>query len=68
MMIVATAATLSLSAFAGASNTQDFKALGSKVWKSPKATSTIKNTKNDLTIVYGGEDISHKLASDAITG
>jgi len=35
--------------------------LAPKILKSPKATNSLKNPKDDVSIVYGGEDISRKI-------
>ena len=38
-------------------NSPQLKALGS-AWKSSAQTTNLNNVKNDLTIVYGGEDVA----------
>lgn len=70
-LILAVIATLtvSLSAFAGNSDVRDAKSLSSKLWKAPKGSSSaLLNQKHDLAIVYGGADVSKKLASETYVG
>ncbi len=65
LLAVAAALVLNLPAFAGIGAEQDFKTLAPKILKSPKASSALKNQKNDLAIVYGGEDITRKIADNS---
>lgn len=63
VVAIATLIMFSITAFAGeASGVQDARMLGAKLWKTAKRSSSIKNKKDDLTIVYGGED-THKLSA-----
>ena len=68
-LVFAVMATLALStaALAGTSSSHDFKTLAPKVFKSPKATSSLQNQKDDLAIVYGGEDVSRSITDDSYT-
>lgn len=59
-LAVAAAFVFNMPVFAGA-EVPDFKTLAPKILKSPKATNSLKNPKDDVSIVYGGEDISRKI-------
>lgn len=61
LLAVAAALVFNVPAFAGTDNTHDFKSLAPKILKSPKSSTNLKNSKDDVSIVYGGEDISRKI-------
>lgn len=62
VLAVAAALVLNVPVFAGSvDNARDFKSLAPKMLKSPKASADVKSTKDDVSIVYGGEDISRKI-------
>lgn len=56
-----------MSTLASASDTRDLKSLSTKLWKTPKGNSLLKNQKDDLAIYYGGEDILRQLSSESYT-
>jgi len=66
LLAMAAALVLNLPVLAGTAATHDFKTLAAKILRSPKATSSLKNAKDDLAIVYGGEDISRKIAGNSL--
>jgi hypothetical protein len=61
LLAMAAALVFSVPAFAGADDAHDFKTLAPKILKSPKSSTSLKNPKDDVSIVYGGEDISRKI-------
>jgi len=65
LLAVAAALVLNVPAFAGTETTNDFKTLAPKILKAPKASTSLKNQKDDLAIVYGGEDIARKISNDS---
>jgi hypothetical protein len=67
LLAVAAALVLNLPAIAGTESTHDFKTLAPKILKSPKASPGLKNQKDDLAIVYGGEDIARKISNDSFS-
>ena len=61
LLTVAAVLVFNVHAFAGTDDTRDFKTLAPKILKSPKSSTTLKNPKDDVSIVYGGEDIARKI-------
>lgn len=69
LLALAAVLAFNVSAFAGTdATTHDFKSLAPKILKSPKASSNLKNQKDDLSIVYGGEDITRKISDSSVIG
>jgi hypothetical protein len=68
LIALATTLTFSIAAFAGSNDGQDLRVLSAKLWKAHKGLSSLKNQKDGLAIVYGGEDISHKLSTQSYVG
>src|SRR5476651_589293 len=67
ILLAALLTTILMSSAYAANSGQDFKSLSAQAFKSSKLTDSIKDPKNDLAIVYGGEDISRKLNADLYT-
>jgi hypothetical protein len=67
LLAVAAALVFNLPAFAGTDTTHDFKTMAPKLWKAHKSTTAVKSPKDDLAIVYGGEDVSRRISGDSAT-
>lgn len=59
--------TVGVSTFASANSAQDLKSISNKLWKGQKNASSFKNQKNELAIVYGGEDVSRRISTEALS-
>ncbi len=69
LLAVAAVLVFNVPAFAGADGAaQDFKSIAPKILKSPRSSSNLKNQKDDVTIVYGGEDITRKITDNVLVG
>jgi|GEM_PF-7129461 len=67
LLAVTTALVFNLPAYALSAADGDFKTLAPKILKSPKSSANLKNQKDDVSIVYGGEDITRKITDDSFT-
>lgn len=55
LLAVVVALVFNVPVYAG--TTHDFKTMAAKLFRAPQATASLKSQKDDLAIVYGGEDV-----------
>lgn len=67
LLAVAATLVLNMPAFALVDGPQDFKSLAPKMLKDSRGSSTLKSTKHDLAIVYGGQDIARKITNNSFS-